>query len=473
MSACAQVAAVDLGATSGRVIVADLDRFEMRTVARFGNDPVTIWNGARQALHWDLPGLYGHVLGGLARAARESDRLVGIGVDAWAVDYGLLRDGRLLSVPYHYRDARSERGVELVHQRIGAAELYSRNGLQFLPFNTLYQLAAEDLLDQADTVLLIPDLVTYWLTGRRAAEHTNASTTGLLGLDGAWDTDLMIRLGLSSNLFPDIVEPGTPCGRVLPGLGFDAEVVSVASHDTASAVAAIPMDAATSAYISCGTWGLVGLELPGPVVGEASRTANFTNEAGADGRNRFLHNVMGLWLLSETVRQFDRDGRGADLTALLAQAAHVPAPAHVFDTDDARFLPPGDMPGRIADWYRERGLPVPDGPAQLVRAVLESLAAAFASAVRTAAELAGAPVHAVHIVGGGSQNELLCQLTADRLGLPLLAGPVEATALGNILLTARAQGLITGDVDDLRRRVADWFPPRRYVPRADRAAVMV
>lgn len=473
MSACAQVAAVDLGATSGRVIVADLDRLQMRTVSRFGNDPVSIWNGARHALHWDLPGLYRHVLDGLSRAARESDNLVGIGVDSWAVDYGLLRDGRLLSVPYHYRDTRTERGVELVHERIGAAELYARNGLQFLPFNTLYQLATENLLDQADTVLLIPDLVTYWLTGRRVAERTNASTTGLLGLDGTWDIDLMTRLGLAPSLFPDLVEPGTPCGRVLAGLGFDAEVVSVASHDTASAVAAIPMDAATSAYISCGTWGLVGLELPGPVVSEAGRAANFTNEAGADGRNRFLHNVMGLWLLSETVRQFERDGHGTDLGVLLAQAAQAPVPVDVFDTDDRRFLPPGDMPARIAAWYRERGLPAPDGPAQLVRAILESLAAAFASAVRTAAELAGTSVRAVHIVGGGSQNALLCQLTADRLGLPLLAGPVEATALGNILLTARALGLITGDLDDLRRRVADRFPPRRYVPRTDRAAVMV
>lgn len=473
MSGSGQVAAVDLGATSGRVIVADLDRFQMHTVARFSNDPVTIWNGERHALHWDLPGLYGHVLDGLTRAAKESDHLAGIGVDSWAVDYGLLHDGRLLSVPQHYRDARTERAAELVHAKIGPAELYARNGLQFLPFNTVYQLAVEPLLDMADTVLLIPDLLTYWLTGQRVAERTNASTTGLLGLDGAWDTELMTRLGLSPSLFPDVVEAGTTRGRVLPGLGFDAEVVSVASHDTASAVAAIPMDAEHAAYISCGTWGLVGLEVPGPVVTEASRAANFTNEAGADGRNRFLHNVMGLWLLTETLRQYERDGVRADLAALLAQAAQAPAPAHVFDTDDPRFLAPGDMPGRIGDWYRERGLRVPGGPGATVRAILESLAAAFASAVRTAAELSGTDVRAVHIVGGGSQNELLCQLTADRLGLPLLAGPVEATALGNILLTARAQGLLRGDLDGLRQRVAQWFPPRRYVPRTDRTAVMV
>lgn len=468
-----QVAAVDLGATSGRVIVADLDRLQMRTVARFANDPVTIWNGERHALHWDLPGLYRHVLDGLARAGHESDRLAGIGVDSWAVDYGLLRDGRLLSVPHHYRDTRTERGVALVHAQIERSELYARNGLQFLPFNTVYQLAVESLLDQADTVLLIPDLVTYWLTGHRVAERTNASTTGLLGLDGGWDTGLMTRLGLSPSLFPDVVDAGSSRGRVLPGLGFDADVVSVASHDTASAVAAIPMDASESAYISCGTWGLVGLELSEPVVTEAGRAANFTNEAGADGRNRFLHNVMGLWLLTETVRQYGRDGQGADLATLLAAAAQAPAPTQVFDTNDPRFLPPGDMPARIADWYRERGLRVPDGPAGTVRAILESLAAAFASAVRAAGQLAGVDVRTVHIVGGGSQNDLLCQLTADRLGLPLLAGPVEATALGNILLTARSQGLVSGDLDELRRRVAEWLPPRRYVPRTDLAAVMV
>jgi rhamnulokinase len=475
-----QVAAVDLGATSGRVMVADIsgDRFDLRTVARFANDPVRLWDGTRDALHWDVPGLYRHVMDGLATAGRDCDNLVGIGVDSWAVDYGLLRDGRLLSLPYHYRDARTERGVELVHDLIGAAELYRRNGLQFLPFNTVYQLAderAHGLLDLADTVLLIPDLVTYWLTGGRVAERTNASTTGLLGLDGNWDGELMARLGLPRQLFPDIVEAGSGRGPVLPGvagqLGFGADVVSVASHDTASAVAAIPMDPDRAAYISCGTWGLVGVELPGPVATEAARAANFTNEVGVGGRIRFLHNVMGMWLLSETLRQYQREGQQAELGELLAQAAHAPAPPEVFDTNDPRFLAPGDIPTRICEWYRERDRDAPAGRVEMVRVILESLAAAFAAAVRTAAELSGVDVQTVHIVGGGSQNELLCQLTADRLGVPLLAGPVEATALGNLLLTARAQGLIDGA--ELRERVARWFPPRRYVPRTKRAAAMV
>lgn len=478
----AQVAAVDLGASSGRVMVADIDgdRLNMRTLARFSNDPVRLWDGARNALHWDIPGLYGHVVDGLARAGRECDNLVGIGVDSWAVDYGLLRDGRLLSQPMHYRDTRTERGVELVHDVIGMPELYQRNGIQFLPFNTVYQLAderANGVLDLADTVLLIPDLVTYWLTGQRVAERTNASTTALLGLDGDWDRDLMTRLGLKHGLFPDVVDAGSSRGPLLPEvsehLGVQTEVVSVASHDTASAVAAIPMDADHAAYISCGTWGLVGVELTGPVTTEAGRTANFTNEVGADGRIRFLHNVMGMWLLSETLRQYERDGHHVELTELLDRASHVPAPREVFDTNDPRFLPPGDMPARIADWYTERGLKAPGEPVQMVRAILESLAAAFASAVCTAADLSGVDVRTAHMVGGGSQNELLCQLTADRLGMPLLAGPVEATALGNVLLTARAQGVVSGGLTQLRELAARWFPPRRYLPRTSRAAAMV
>ncbi|KUI24034.1 carbohydrate kinase [Mycobacterium sp. IS-1742] len=470
-----QVAAVDLGATSGRVMLADVgpDHLDMTAVARFPNDPVRVWNGRRNALHWNITGLYDQVCQGLTAAARAADDLVGIGVDSWAVDYGLLREGGLLGTPHHYRDDRTATGVELVHAVVDAEELYGRNGIQFLPFNTVYQLAverADGLLGPADTVLLVPDLINYWLTGRAAAERTNVSTTGLLGLDGEWDTDLMRRIGLPPSLFRDIVEPGSVLGPVHPdvaaslGLSGDVQVVAVGSHDTASAVAAIPMRPERSAYISCGTWGLVGVELAGPVVTDESRTANFTNEIGVEGRVRFLRNVMGTWLLSETMRQYERDGAPADLATLLDQAAAAPPPVDVFDTDDPRFLPPGDMPARIASWYRENGLPAPDGPAETVRAIVESLAAAFAAAVATAARLSGVDVATVHMVGGGCRNTLLCQLTADRLGRPLLAGPVEATALGNVLLTARATGLVYGGLDALRGLVADRFPAIRYIP---------
>lgn len=475
----AQVAAIDLGATSGRVMLADVSRgrLELEQVARFTNDPVHIWNGRRSALHWEVPALFRAASAGLAEAGRQSDDLVGIGVDSWAVDYALLREGRMLGLPHHYRDTRSAAGVDAVHAELGPADLYVRNGLQFLPFTTVYQLAAEKadgLLDQADTALLIPDLITYWLTGRRGTERTNASTTGLLGINGRWDTAMMERLGLPVGLFPDLVETGTDQGPLLGdvaerlGLSTSTRVTAVASHDTASAVAAIPMDPSRSAYISCGTWGLVGVELEQPVVSRDGWKANFTNEVGADGRIRYLHNVMGLWLLSETVRQYQREGYRAELGELLAQAAEAPATVEIFDTDDARFLPPGDMPGRIRDWYDERGMRPPMTRAEMVRAIVESLAAAFADGVARAAELSGTTVETVHLVGGGSQNRLLCQLTADRLGLPVQAGPVEATALGNVLITARAHGLIDGDLEAMRSIVADRFPPQHYAPRHSR-----
>lgn len=478
----AQFAAVDLGATSGRVMLADISRhhIELAQVRRFPNDPVYLWNGRRTAMHWDVPALFQQACSGLREAARVSEDLVAVAVDSWAVDYALLRDGALLGLPYHYRDARCQTGVDDVHARIDPQDLYQRNGLQFLPFTTLYQLAAErrgDLLTLAERALLIPDLIGYWLTGCEVAERTNASTTGLLHTDGSWDDDLCEVLDLPPGLFPALVDPGTPLGPVLPdladSLGFTSgtSVTTTASHDTASAVAAVPMDPSSAAYISCGTWALVGVELPGPVLGEAGRNANFTNEVGADGRIRYLHNVMGLWLLSETLRQFERDGYRADLSELLAQAAEVPSRFDVFDTADARFAASGDMPARIRQWYDERGLRVPVARPELVRVIVESLAVAFADGVRQAAELSGVPVRTVHIVGGGSQNRLLCQLTADRLGLPVLAGPVEATAIGNVLVTARAHDAVCGGLEELRRKVATSFPAQRYVPRASRISV--
>lgn len=482
MTHSGQVAAIDLGATSGRVMLADVGpgRLELEQVARFANDPVPLWNGHRTALHWDVPGLFREACAGLIEAGRRSERLVTIGVDSWAVDYGLLRDGALMSLPHHYRDSRTAQGVEAVHRVVGHAELYARNGLQFLPFNTIYQLAAEKLsghIDLADGALLIPDLIGYWLTGRAGTERTNASTTALLGTDGRWDDELAQRVGLPARLFPDLVEPGTELGPLLLpvadrlSLPAATTVTTVASHDTASAVAAVPMDATAAAYISCGTWGLVGVELAHPVITAVGRDANFTNEAGVDGRVRYLHNVMGLWLLSETVRQYDRAGFRADLSELLAQAAEVRPVFDVFDTSDPRFLAPGDMPGRIRDWYHEHGLQVPMTRPEIVRVIVESLAAAFADGVRLAADLSGTPVHTVHIVGGGSQNRLLCQLTADRAGLPVLAGPVEATAIGNVLIGARAHRLIDGDLDAMRHLVATRFPPQRYVPRTHRTRI--
>ena len=332
------VAAVDLGATSGRVIVGRVgaDTLETTTVARFVNEPVRLPDG----LHWNLLGLYGSVLDGLREALRGDANVASIGVDSWAVDYGLVARSRLLGEPFHYRDERTARGVEAVHRTHPHEVLFARNGLQFLPFNTLYQLAAEDrdLLALADHALLIPDLIGFWLTGQARTERTNASTTGLLRADtGEWDADLIAALGLSPRLLAPLVSPGEAIGdlsaEVADALGAQATVTAVGSHDTASAVVAVPLASRDAAYISCGTWGLVGVEVERPVLTETAREARFTNEGGVDGRIRLLRNVMGLWILSETVRGWQREGEAVELGDLLEAAAALRQPVAVFDVD--------------------------------------------------------------------------------------------------------------------------------------------
>ena len=468
------VAAVDLGASSGRVMLGHVgpNQLELHSVARFPNNPVRTIDG----LHWNILELYRNALVGLQAAVREAPGLASVGIDSWAVDYALLRGNRMLGTPFHYRDDRTTAGVDATHALVPPSELYGQNGLQVLPFNTLYQLAADRAggdLDAADGLLLIPDLLGYWLTGRRVAERSNASTTGLLhaagGSEAGWNDELIGRLGLPRALFPELVSAGDTIGPMLPGvaaeLGSDRlSLVAVGSHDTASAVVAVPMLTDDCAYISSGTWSLVGVELPSPVLTAASRAANFTNEGGVDGRVRYLRNVMGLWLLSESIRSWEQGGESIDLSSLLAEAAALPGPGILFDVDDARFLPPGNMPARIEAYLQEQGLGVPSSRAELVRSIVESLAAAYARTLRTITELSGRTIRTVHLVGGGSQNDLLCQLTADYTGLPVLSGPVEATAIGNVLVQARAQGFATGSLESLRDLVRRAYPPRSYQP---------
>lgn len=465
------VAAIDLGATSGRVVVGRVGpgQLHMQTVARFANEPVR----TRDGLHWDVLGLYRGALAGLAEAGRVAPDLASIGIDSWAVDYALLRDGRMLGTPYHYRDERTAQGVAAVSASHPHEALFARNGLQFLPFNTLYQLAVErewGTLALADSLLLIPDLIAYWLTGQMRTELTNASTTGLLDVQNArWDEQLGRDLGIPASLWPALVRPGEHIGRlstdVASAVGLsELPVVAVGSHDTASAVAAVPLTSERSACISCGTWGLVGLELSAPVLTDAARDANFTNELGVDGRVRFLHNVMGLWLLSESVRSWSAAGTSIDLPTLLDEAAEVRGPVAVFDANDPRFLAPGDLPARIADWCRQHDQPVPASKAEFARSIIESLAVAFSTAVRTAEALSGRSVDVIHLVGGGALNRLLCQRLADVSGLDVLAGPVEATAMGNLLVQARANGFVHGELEDLRALVRQAEPPARFTP---------
>ncbi|MFD4565761.1 rhamnulokinase family protein [Streptomyces sp. NPDC058467] len=463
-------AAVDLGASSGRVMVGRVgpDTLELAEAHRFQNRPVRVPEGLR----WDILSLYAGVLDGL-RAAGQVDS---VGIDSWAVDYGLLdADGALLGNPVHYRDARTVGVAEKVWATVPAAELYAATGIQYAPFNTLYQVTAARAarqLDQAERLLLIPDLLTYWLTGEPGTELTNASTTQLIDpRTRDWSYDIAERLGIDLRLFAPLRRPGDPAGLLLPhvlaqtGLTGPVPVTTVGSHDTASAVAAVPATGERFAYICTGTWSLAGLELDAPVLTEASRAANFTNELGLDGTVRYLRNIMGLWLLQECLREWGRP----DLGELLTAAAEVAPLRSVVDAGDAVFLAPDRMPARIADACRESGQPVPESPAEMTRCILDSLALAHRRAIGEAQSLAEHPVDVVHIVGGGTRNPLLCQLTADACGVPVVAGPAEAAALGNVLVQARAHGLV-GDRASMRRLLALTQPSRRYEPRGDTAA---
>ncbi|GAA4912493.1 rhamnulokinase [Streptomonospora salina] len=474
MSSSDVFAAVDLGASSGRVVAGRIGPGELALteVHRFPNRPLRLPSG----LHWDIGGLYHGMLDGLRAAAPHAPRSVGI--DSWAVDYGLLdADGALLGLPHHYRDPRTGTVAPAMVERLGAAQLYARNGLQFLPFNTIFQLAAArgtPQLHGADALLLIPDLLAYWLTGERGAEATNASTTGLLDVaTRRWSPELAEAAGIDPALLGALRSPGERIGTLLPGpaehTGLDAgtAVAAVASHDTASAVAAVPARTERFGYVSCGTWSLAGLELEAPVTAQEARAANFTNELGVDGTTRFLRNIMGLWLVQECLRAWDLDDSA--LPGLLQEAAAAPAFAGLIDAGDPRYLPPGGMPERISAHLRETGQAEPADRGALLRCVLESLALAHRDTLRRACALAGRDIEVVHLVGGGARNELLCQWTADALGLPVEAGPVEATAIGNLAVQARA-AVPGASHADLRHLIHATQRPRRYEPAADTAA---
>lgn len=480
-------AAVDIGASSGRVIVGEVagDAATLQVVHRFPNGVVE----HEGALHWDFDALYSEVLTGLAAAAdyavAAGGVIASIGIDTWAVDYGLVdADGELAGPPFSYRDGRGAAQVAHVHGIVGPERLYETTGLQHLPFNTIFQLAAEKAKDLADRqALLIPDLIACKLTGKRRTESTNASTTGLYdAVAGELATEFLTALDLPAQLFPPLIEPGETVGTLLPaiavrtGLPAATPVVAVGSHDTASAVAAVPATGSNFAFVSSGTWSLVGVELDAPVLSEASRLANFTNERGVDGTTRYLRNVGGLWLLSESMRTWAQEADDAgsptqsasepalSLPELLAAAAAEPSGGPLIDVDSEEFIAPGNMPGRILAAVSATGGTLESRAPAVVRCIVDSLAAAYATTVRQASQLSGKPVDVIHIVGGGSQNELLCQLTANATGLPVVAGPVEATALGNVLIQARAAGAAPAALPELRAIVAASQPGTRFLP---------
>jgi rhamnulokinase len=459
-----RLAAVDLGATSGRVMLGTVgpDSVELRQVHRFGNGPVRLGG----TLHWDVLRIYKEILDGL----RSAGPLDGVGIDSWAIDYGLLDDeGALLGNPVCYRDSRTDGVAEAVRATVPSAEQYAVTGLRELPFNTVYQLVSEmdsSRLRAASTMLLIPDLLGYWLTGERGAERTNASTTGLYDAStGEWATGLAERVGVPARLLAPLRSAGEQIGPTTPAvsaeLGFSVPVVAVGSHDTASAVVGVPAEEGVPfVFISSGTWSLVGVELPSPSLTSSAREAGFSNESGVDGTTRLLRNVTGLWVLTESVRTWG----SVTLADALAAAGEAPAFGPMVDIDDPVFIPPGDMPARIADACRATGQRPPEGVAETTRCVLESLALAYRRAIHRLGEVTGRPAEVIHLIGGGAHNVLLCQLTADACGLPVVAGPVEATALGNVLVQARALGADLPDRWAMRALVARTFPTRTHRP---------
>ncbi|GGS23699.1 carbohydrate kinase [Streptomyces aureoverticillatus] len=462
-------AAVDLGASSGRVMVGRVgpDTLDLAEAHRFPNRPVRLAEGLR----WDVLGLYAGILDGL----RAAGRVDSIGIDSWGVDYGLLdADGHLLGNPVHYRDTRTEGMAQKAWATIPARRLYAETGIQDTPINTLYQLLAaqgEAQLASASRLLLIPDLISYWLTGEQGTELTNASTTQLIDpRTTTWAHSVADALGIDLSLFAPLRRPGDPAGRLLTHAaeftGHPTPVTTVGSHDTASAVAAVPAtEGERFAYICTGTWSLAGLELDVPVLTEGSRTANFSNELGIDGTVRYLRNIMGLWLVQECMRSWDEP----DVVPLLREAAAAPGLRSVVDASDPAFLAPGRMPERIAEACRATGQPVPATRAEITRCVLDSLALAHRRAIEEAQRLADHPVDVVYVVGGGARNRLLCQLTADACGVPVVAGPAEAAALGNVLVQARAQGLVH-DRAGMRELVVRTQPLTRYDPSPGRDA---
>jgi rhamnulokinase len=464
--------AFDLGAESGRALMGRLRAgvLDIREIHRFGNEPVRV----RGSLHWDILRLWFEMRRALETAGKQS--LDSMGVDTWGCDYALLDEGgHLVENPYHYRDARTDGMIERMCGRVPAEDIYAVTGIQFLPINTLVQLYAARLrtprlLDAASTLVMIPDLLNYWLTGRIVSEYTNATTTQFVDArTRSWATGLLADLDLPARLLPALVEAGTVIGDLCAGASTSqagTPVVAPACHDTGSAVAAIATGG-RRAFLSSGTWSLLGTEVPQPIISPRSRELNFTNEGGVYGTTRLLKNIAGMWLLQACRRTWAARGQQFEYEDLLAAAADERyAFDALFDPDHPSFLHPPDMPAAIAEYCRETGQPGPDGPPAFTRAILESLAFKYRFVIGALAQLTGYRIDELQIVGGGSRNRLLNQFTADATGCTVIAGPVEATALGNIAIQMVATGA-AGSLADARRIIERSFPVERFEP-ADR-----
>jgi rhamnulokinase len=469
MTATRKLLAIDLGAESGRGVLGSFDgqRLALDVVHRFPNGPVQTLD----TMHWDVLRLHAEILNAL-RAAKQVDS---VGVDTWGVDFALLgRGGTLLGNPRHYRDPHTEGAMEGAFQRVRKEEIYRRTGLQFMRINSLYQLLAlqrdrSPLLDVAEHILFMPDLFHYFLTGIKVNEYTDASTSQLLDPHSrTWAYDLVGKFDLPARIFGTVVQPGTVLGPLRPAVVADTglapvPVIAPATHDTGSAVAAVPARGESWAFISSGTWSLLGTELPQPLVTDAALAANFTNEGGVAGTTRLLKNIMGLWLVQECRRAWEKAGKTYSYDDLVKLAEAAKPFASLVDPDDPAFLLPPNMPAAIGEFCRKTGQPVPTEPGPVVRCCLESLALKYRWVLEKLEGLIGRRLDVIHVVGGGSQNFLLSQWTADATGRPVLAGPAEATALGNVLVQMLGLGLI-GSLADGREVVRRSVAVTEYEP---------
>ena len=447
---------VDLGAESGRVIAGlwDGKQMKLEEMHRFPNGGVAI----ADSLRWNTLGLWNEIQTGLTAAAKKFGKsVVSVGVDTWGVDYALLsKSGEVLGLPFHYRDGRTRGMFQRAFAKVSREEIFSATGLQFMEINTLYQLLAHqknnpELLAAAETLLLMPDFLHYCLSGARVSEFTIATTSQCVNpKKRAWDTGLLEKLGLPTKIFPEIVPPGTRIGQLRAslaertGLGPIA-VVAPAAHDTGSAVAAVPTTntgKANWAYLSSGTWSLLGVELQDALLSPRVLELNITNEGGVDGTYRLLKNIMGLWLMQQCRRAFIEKGKDISYEQLVQLASEAPAFRSLVDPNDDRFLNPPSMPAAIKDFCRDTNQPIPETEGQFARCVFECLALTYASTLEGLEGLTGTKIEAVHVVGGGSRNKVLNQFTANACGRPVIAGPVEATGFGNLLVQARSHGEI-------------------------------
>ena len=470
--------AIDLGASSGRGIVGRFDgeKLTLEENHRFSNDPVINAGG----FNWDILRIYHEIKNSIRNCALSADKdIASIAIDTWGVDYGFLdKNGRLITNPRHYRDERTAGVPEQAFKTMSQSELYGITGIQTMNFNTVFQLLAEqrdnpEIFGMARDMLFVPDLLNYFLTGVKENEYTIASTGALLDARTRdWSREVISRFGLPEHIFGRIAQPGTVVGELLPSVleevgDIHAKVIHAASHDTASAVVAVPAKGKDFVYISSGTWSLMGTELAEPCLDGDARKYDFTNEGGAAHTIRFLKNIMGLWLEQESRRQWAREGKKYSFDEL-SDAAMASTPLRsIINPSDYSFNAPGDMPGKIADYCCRTGQPVPETIGQTARAVYESLALKYRWTVKKLEKVRGKEIRALHIVGGGSNNAMLNQFTSDALGIPVITGPSEATAIGNLMMQAKALGLVK-DMRELRRIVADSFDTGHVEP-GDRA----